>query len=1068
MSSQLPAHPDASVPYIEADFLEVCRAIECRFLHNGTKKAAIKYLGEDKSKRLCEGTITEVAIDKPSFKFRDVAKQVFEISVPSSLFYIDWALTTGQEDDGDLLRKSIGLSQVHSDRLSALNERLVDLQAQGNAEAAEGRREKAAKRLPVNTHAGMKAQYVDNWSISDEIMKLFPRLVFPPRLTTTVQGSDAAVRSAGLTTDDTLAYLHEILTDALAMMKWSTGQTREREELCYRLKGNQSVLYIFSHWQGNEVGLSHRDAYYLSIEDFIARFPERHAIRFKLLQAHAVGPNATSLTDENALKHGIVASVMGEHAGFPKDSKTSRSGIKLVLHTGSKEIKSCVSPSAYEAVILQTPLPEFITSYKGNEIWKGGAAPATTLCLNSSPTVTQYPSASPVRSGGGPPTGCAPNQRAVREKSPKWNHPYLRFGAMIDDWVLDLLLKAIVVTHDTKAQVLFPDQVRALTKKSGVMAMAKEGVSIGDWPCIAPLLVQESHWVSLFITSNVIVIRDSDRNFTKDEAKSVAYAIKHHVPALSKAKVLCDQEWPQQEYGSADCALFVARAALQHLSGKPTAETLQLLSRKDIDAMIPAGPRSKAKLLQRDVLHQFHMRLAKHLDRPPPPLSEAELEPPQQLATPITSPVVLPSEGDAVGIHLPSTKLCCFNAHIGAACSKVLIPKKCITCCKCNELFCAKHAATWHNKKTWECQKCRPSWRTKGREHDPTVYSMPSPDPAEIAKAEADFQAGQGSPLLAHQAGLVIDELKVALKDLVIHPLASKGVSKDTRSDHQRMLNLLAHAPVHQRTWPIARVALDALERGRLKYKWGWITMGSKMGRMEGALNRLPLYTQDRLQPVRIRYHQEWKDAVSHIARLMAQYKATGLPSITEEELQQAIMTATSEDVKAILILSWAFVARVGDMSQVKTDCLILGSTKADGSMEVSAHFERGKVIGKIDPYTVATTITAQWVPFIQKWAQEKKTIFLFQMNSAAQRRKFIASVRQHLRTVRDDLDIRSIRRGAAQTMAKNKVPLETIRYFTRHADISMLRRYLKFGQAESEETKKGTAAGAAVWSKSS
>ena len=37
-------------------------------------------------------------------------------------------------------------------------------------------------------------------------------------------------------------------------------------------------------------------------------------------------------------------------------------------------------------------------------------------------------------------------------------------------------------------------------------------------------------------------------------------------------------------------------------------------------------------------------------------------------------------------------------------------------------------------------------------------------------------------------------------------------------------------------------------------------------------------------------------------------------------------------------------------MSQVKTDGLILSAPKEDGSMEVQAHFERGKVIGKIDP----------------------------------------------------------------------------------------------------------------------
>jgi len=416
---------------------------------------------------------------------------------------------------------------------------------------------------------------------------------------------------------------------------------------------------------------------------------------------------------------------------------------------------------------------------------------------------------------------------------------------------------------------------------------------------------------------------------------------------------------------------------------------------------------------------------------------------------------VVPSSSQSAATHV-----CSFGEHLGSTCGVILNLKNSIKCSSCNALFCKKHASSWHEKASWKCQKCRPSFRTKGRDHDPTDYSMPT-------EASSDFRGSQESPLLAHQAGIVIDGLKSSTKELKIHPLAQKGVSRQTRMDHLRMLNLIAEAPPEQRVWPIARVALDALERGRQKFKWGWSTMGTKMGRMESLLNRLPLFTEERLQPVKIRFHQEWKDAVTHVARLTAQFRATGLPSMSEDEMEKAIMTATSDDIKALLLLSWALVARCGDMSQVKTDCMLLSSPKSDGTMEIRVHFERGKVIGKIDPYSISTTIPKLWAPFLQTWYTSKKTVFLFQMNSAAERRKFLTSVRKHLRTIRDDLELRAVRRGAAQNMARNNVPLDVIRYFTRHKDISMLRRYLKFGQAESEETRKGAAAGRAVWSKS-
>ena len=342
---------------------------------------------------------------------------------------------------------------------------------------------------------------------------------------------------------------------------------------------------------------------------------------------------------------------------------------------------------------------------------------------------------------------------------------------------------------------------------------------------------------------------------------------------------------------------------------------------------------------------------------------------------------------------------------------------------------------------------------------------MPPPSAEVIAKAEQDFHMGQESPLLAHQAGNLLNALK-SLQDISIHPLARKGVSRETRSDHLRMLRLLTEAPAHQRAWPIARVALDALERGRLRYKWSWPTMGTKMGRMEGALNRLPLYTLDQIQPIQLRFMQEWKDAVSHNARLTAQFRATGLPAATLEDIEKAVATAPTESMRALIILSWVFVARVGDMSQVKTDCLILKALTSQGNLEIQAHFERGKVIGKIDPYTLTTTVPTQWVSFLQAWHAKVVTPFLFHMESCAKRKQFLAATRQHLRTVRDDLDLKSIRRGAAQSMARANVDLEQIRYFTRHKDISMLRRYLRFGRAESEETRRGAAAGLALSSK--
>ena len=91
--------------------------------------------------------------------------------------------------------------------------------------------------------------------------------------------------------------------------------------------------------------------------------------------------------------------------------------------------------------------------------------------------------------------------------------------------------------------------------------------------------------------------------------------------------------------------------------------------------------------------------------------------------------------------------------------------------------------------------------------------------------------------------------------------------------------------------------------------------------------------------------------------------------------------------------------------------------------------------------------------------------MFLFQQSSKAQRSKFLASVRDHLRTINPEYDLRGVRRGAAQTMAEHGASMTDIMYYTRHVDVAMLRRYLRYGKASSEETRKGAKTASRLWS---
>ena len=197
----------------------------------------------------------------------------------------------------------------------------------------------------------------------------------------------------------------------------------------------------------------------------------------------------------------------------------------------------------------------------------------------------------------------------------------------------------------------------------------------------------------------------------------------------------------------------------------------------------------------------------------------------------------------------------------------------------------------------------------------------------------------------------------------------------------------------------------------------------------------------------------------------------TGLPSATEAQILEMIETAKDPEVRAALIVIWACVARSGDVSQLKTAGVTLDQVRNPQKgrrAKMMVFFERGKVIGKMDPYHIHTAIPEVWAAWLQKFLSERldrKQEYLFQMPSKRARQLFLDRVRAHVRTVAPLCDLRALRRGSAQNLAEKGIALSTIMTnFTMHADIAMLRRYLRFGKTISEEACKGTAAASKIW----
>jgi hypothetical protein len=323
-----------------------------------------------------------------------------------------------------------------------------------------------------------------------------------------------------------------------------------------------------------------------------------------------------------------------------------------------------------------------------------------------------------------------------------------------------------------------------------------------------------------------------------------------------------------------------------------------------------------------------------------------------------------------------------------------------------------------------------------------------------------DFWTGQARPLLTVTAGQIVPTLKQYLSQST-HPLAERGIARETRTEHRRILKLLSEMPENLYTWPIARAILETMELLRQRHRWTWATTFHKSGMIAAALKRLPQYTQHRLPQIRLIEDEEWRDATKNLTRLSHQNVPSALPAATQAEVSRAI-EATQGAVQAFLIVTWLCAARSGDVSKVLTKDVTL--SWSGNHWDLAVFFRKGKVITKTGPYTINTKAPKEWGETLQNFLNLNKTShFLFCLPTLKEKTNFLKKAREAIRAQNTALDLRSLRRGAAQTMAAAGVPLTTILLFTKHADMAMLKRYLRFGMAPSEDARKAIEAASAL-----
>jgi len=235
-----------------------------------------------------------------------------------------------------------------------------------------------------------------------------------------------------------------------------------------------------------------------------------------------------------------------------------------------------------------------------------------------------------------------------------------------------------------------------------------------------------------------------------------------------------------------------------------------------------------------------------------------------------------------------------------------------------------------------------------------------------------------------------------------------------------------------------------------------WGTMCTLMGTMVGALSAFPIYADTKLaiRPSRWPFFKNMMDAAE---RMKAKHPPRTIAPATYADVKEA-RKHLSDAMQVALIVMWFTGSRFStDVAHLQKKSFRFGDN-GDVTVHYTEH-KTGKAAGR---YTIATKINdpeamAKVKSFVEALATDTTYLFPLPANKQAgqkERSRLGAQLRNALRQSRKELEIKSMRQGTLQMLAKLKLTDAQILTFTHHTSMTTLKSYLE-GEQVLHETQR-------------